>query len=211
MESTMIKTSRAERHIRALELAKKCAAFGARVRTIGHVTGLPHGELACLFFADIHAAPRGRAPDSPDWYHGANVLSRVEASIFLSVFRRIRELGFGPAEALVSGYQHYRTVCRDQMRISFDRAFDLASHLDGLWLARIPNFSLLDCPACASQYVTALGTNPVSNHECTFCKLVTRYPRDPRIQSSFQSPGLTDMNNVQLGVIALSRRWGSAN
>lgn len=198
--------NRAERHIRALGLAKECAAFGARVRTIGYVTGLPHGEVARLFFADRKSAPRGRPPDSPDWYHSANLLNRAEASIFVSVYRRVRDLGFGPAEALVSGYKHYRAVCRNQPRISFDRAFDLASHMDGLWLARTSNFSLLNCPACTSQYVTAVSAHPVSNHECPFCKLVTRYPRDPRIQSSFPVRELPDLSSLQLGVIALSRR-----
>ena len=203
----MMKFSRSERHIQALELAKKCASFGARVRTIGYVTGLPRADLVRLFFSDRDSAPRGRAPDSPDWYHSANLLSRVEASIFLSLFRRIRDLGFGPAQALVCGYKHYQAVCRDEPRISFDRGFDLASHLDGLWLAKTSNFSLLDCPTCTSQYVTALSTHPVSNHECTFCKLINRYPRDPRIQSSFKSPDLPDMSKVELGVIALSRHW----
>lgn len=199
-------SNRVERHIRALGLAQACAAFGARARTIGYVTGLPRGELTRLFFADRKTAPRGRPPDSPDWYHSANLLNRAEASIFVSIYRRIRDLGFGPAEALVAGYKHYRAVCPEQSRISFDRAFDLASHMDGLWLARTSNFSLLECPVCTSQYVTAVSAQPVSNHECPFCKLVTRYPRDPRIQASFQVRDLPDMTSAQLGVIALSRQ-----
>lgn len=32
---------RVDRQLRALQLAKDCAALGARVRTIGHLTGLP--------------------------------------------------------------------------------------------------------------------------------------------------------------------------
>src|SRR3712207_3427906 len=103
-------TNHADRHIRALRAAKECAALGARSRTIEFVTGLPHGEVGRLFFPDRASAPRGRAPASPEWYHSANLLNRAEASIFLSIYRRIRELGFGPAEALVSGYKHYRHV-----------------------------------------------------------------------------------------------------
>ena len=90
----------AERHIRALGLAKECAALGARIRTIEYVTGLAHGEIGRLFFPDRASAPRGRAPDSPDWYHNANLLNRAEASILVSIYRRIRKLGFDPAEAL---------------------------------------------------------------------------------------------------------------
>jgi flagellar transcriptional activator FlhC len=204
--STTIEIERAERHIRALALAKECAILGARLRTISYITGLTHRELSRLLFAHGQSIPCGRHPDSPDWYHSANLLNRTEASIFVSIYRRIRDLGFGPADALVSGYRHYQTSCHQQPRVSFDRAFDLASHIDGLWLARKSNFSLLNCPVCASQYVAAVSVHPVSNHECPFCKLVSRYQRDPRIQSSFPVRDLPDVSSLQLGMVALPRR-----
>ena len=195
----------AERHIRALAVAKECAAFGARSRTIEYVTGLPHGEVGRLFFADRAAAPRGRPPASPEWYHSANLLNRAEASIFVSIYRRIRELGFGPAEALVSGYSHYLQICNTQPRISFDRAFDLASHMDGLWLVKAPNFSLLTCPSCNSQYVASLSAGPITNNECPFCKLIRRYPRDPRLQASFPGKPVPDISPVPLAASALAK------
>lgn len=195
----------AERHIRALALAKDCVTLGARIRTVGYVTGLPHAQLTHLFFADCTLAQRGRAPDSPEWYHSANLINRTEASIFISIYRRIRELGFGPTEALVSGYRHYRTVCRNHPRINFDRAFDLASHMDGLWTVRTPSFSLVTCPACTSQYVASVSVHPVTNHECPFCKLVRRYQRDPRLQTSFPVNALPDITVIQREVIALSK------
>ena len=199
-------TSHAERHIRALALAKECVALGARIRTVGYVTGLPHGQLTHLFFSDCTLAQRGRAPDSPEWYHSANLLNRTEASIFLSIYRRIRDIGFGPTEALVSGYRHYLTVCRSHPRINFDRAFDLASHMDGLWTVRTPSFSLVTCPVCASQYATSVSAHPTTNHECPFCKLVKRYRRDPRIQTSFPVNALPDIRSIQSGMLALSKQ-----
>lgn len=198
-------TNYADLHISALRVAKECAALGARSRTIECVTGLSHGEVARFFFKDRTAAPRGRAPASPEWYHTANLLNRAEASIFVSVYRRIRDLGFGPAEALVSGYKHYLQVCSARPRISFDRAFDLASHMDGLWLVRTPNFSLLACPSCRSQYVASPSARPVANHDCPFCKLVKRYPCDPRIQASFPAKPMPDVSALELGVIACRR------
>ena len=47
----------------------------------------------------------------------------------------VRDSGFGAGESLVAAYRHYQTVCHGSCRISFDRAFDLASHTDGIWLA----------------------------------------------------------------------------
>ena len=198
------KTNFAERHIKALKLAKKCAEHGARLRTVAYVTGLPHSQLNQLFFPDRQLAQRGRPPDSPEWYHGTNLLNRTEASIVTSIYRRIRELGFGPAEALVSGYQHYLGVCNNPARISFDRAFDLASHLDGLWIVLTPSFSLATCPVCKCQYVTAVGVLPATNCECPFCKLVSRYRRDPRIQISFPLSPLPDMKAMQSSLLVLS-------
>ncbi len=206
--SMPIETKHAERHIRSLTLAKDCAELGARLRTISFITGLTNRELTNLFFADGQSMPRGRPPESPEWYHSANLLNRVEASILVSIYRRIRDLGFGPGEALVSGYRHYKAACRLPPRVSFDRAFDLASHMDGLWLSTRSNFSLLSCPVCASQYVAPVGVHQASNHECPFCKLVTRYPRDARIQSAFPVRDVSDLPSLEQGLLALSRRSG---
>src|SRR5215210_7784719 len=164
----MVSTKRVSRHIRALGIAKECAALGARSRTIEYVTGLPSVDVRRLLFPD--RAPTGRAPASPDWYHGTTLLNRAEASVFLSIYRRIRELGFGPPEALVAGYKHYLHVCSVEPRISFDRAFDLASHIDGIWLCSAGSFALATCPTCSSQYATSGGAAATSNRDCPFCK-----------------------------------------
>ena len=83
-------TARAERHLRAIKLAKDCAELGARIRSIHWITGLPARELQRLLFNDPHAIPRGRAPDSPEWYHTANLLFRADASYFPHIGRRIK-------------------------------------------------------------------------------------------------------------------------
>jgi hypothetical protein len=82
--------TRADRHVGAILLAQQCAELGARCRTIHLITGLKPRELQWLFFSDPQATPRGRAPDSPEWYHSANLLHRAEASIFSSVYQRLR-------------------------------------------------------------------------------------------------------------------------
>ncbi len=176
--------TRADRHLRTVKLAKDCAELGARVRTIHSITGLPPREIQRLFFNDPQAIPRGRPPDSPEWYHSANLLFRTDASIFATTYRRLRQASFGPDDALVGAYRHYRTVCQKPYRISFDRAFDLASHTDGIWIAKFPSFSVVTCPSCVSEFLTALGTVPRSD-ACPFCKLVHRYGNDPRVQTSF--------------------------
>lgn len=190
---------RVDRQLRALQLAKDCATLGARVRTIGHLTGLPPRELLRLLFPDREHVPRGRPPDSPEWYHGANLLYRAEASIVVALYRRLRDGGFAAAEALVAAYRHYGSICESPQRISFDRAFDLAAHTDGLWLTSVQSFSLVDCPTCHSEYLAAYGSAPRSNDECPFCKLVQRYGTDQRVQASFPVRPLPDLSELELG------------
>lgn len=194
--------NRAERHLRAVKLAMDCAELGARVRTIHHLTGLPPRELQRLLFNDPQTIPRGRAPDSPEWYHGANLLYRTDASIFAATYRRTRQSGFTAGEALVGAYRHYLLVSQSPHRISFDRAFDLASHMDGIWVAKSASFDIVTCPSCAGDFLAALGTVAAAEN-CPFCKLVHRYGNDPRVQNSFPTRPLPDPAALQRGMLSL--------
>ena len=71
-------------------------------------------------------------------------------------------------------------------RISFYRAFDLASHTDGIWLAKASVFEVLPCTVCGSEFLTAIGTLANADDECPFCKLIQRYHTDPRLQMSMR-------------------------
>ena len=197
--------SRVDRPIRALALAKACADHGARVRTISLLTGLNPRDLLRLLFPDRQAVPRGRSPDSPEWYHGANLLCRAEASIVAVIYRQLRSADFGAGDALLGAYRHYLGVCQPPHRISFDRAFDLAAHTDGLWLTETPSFTLVVCPACHSEFLAAIGSVARSNDQCPFCKLVQRYRTDPRVQSSFPARPLVNPPPAQLGMLTLLR------
>ncbi|MBB4730489.1 FlhC family transcriptional regulator [Xanthomonas arboricola] len=190
----------AHRHLHALRLAHTCAELGARVRTIGYLTRLPHRELVRLFFADPQAIPRGRPPDSPEWYHSANVLFRAAASIFAVRYHRLRQGQFPPTEALISSYRHYLRVCEQHPRISFDRAFDLASHLDGIWIADSKSFSIAVCPHCGSEHLVAVGGPHVQSSGCPFCKIIQRFRADPRVQTSFPLPPLADPAQIVVGI-----------
>lgn len=195
--------SRVDRQLRALTLAKACAAYGARVRTITHLTGISPRDVLRLLFPDRQAVPRGRSPDSPEWYHGANLLCRAEASIVVAIYRRLRRAEFGAGEALLGAYGHYRSICEAPHRISFDRAFDLAAHTDGIWLAETKSFSLVTCPACHSEFLAAYGSVARTNDQCPLCKLLQRYGTDSRVQSSFPTRPLQVPTATHLGLLTL--------
>jgi flagellar transcriptional activator FlhC len=195
--------SRVDRQLRALRLAKACAAHGARVRTICHLTGITPREVLRLFFENRSAVPRGRPPDSPEWYHGANLLYRADASIVMSMYGRLRAAGFGAGDSLVGAYDQYCGIGPGPHRISFDRAFDLAAHTEGVWLTSTKSFSIVACPACHSECLASYGTIAASNDQCPFCRLVQRFRTDPRVQASFPVRPLVVPSSRQLGLIAL--------
>lgn len=57
--------SKISQRVRALQLAHDCAALGARIRTIHHLTGLRPRELLYLLF-NAHAMPPLRqGPEFP--------------------------------------------------------------------------------------------------------------------------------------------------
>ena len=197
-----MQTKFVERHIRSLSIAKTCADLGARIRTIAYVTGLEHNELVRLFFVDEHSAPRGRPPDSPEWYHQANLIEQVEAAIVVAVYCRMRELGFGPADALVGGFKHYCEQCTQTPRISFDRAFDLVCHIQGIWIADRPHLVLATCPCCNSRYLTGLGESPRHSRACPFCKVIKRYQCDKRVRATFPSRSLPAVKSIQFGLLS---------
>ncbi len=206
-----METSYAERHIKSLSLAKTCAELGARIKTISYLTGLGHQDLVRLFFVDAHSAPRGRPPASPEWYHQANLIEKVEASVFCAIFERMSALGVGPADALVGAYKTYRGQCVQPARISFDRAFDLVCHLKGMWAQRTVQFSLNVCPSCHSHFLAALGERARCEHACPFCKLVKRYSCDKRVQTSFAPCSTPPLLQSDFGLLAVFIVNGTAN
>jgi hypothetical protein len=200
-----IETKHADRRIRTFKVAKDCAELGATFRTICSITGLARREVIDLFRADGATLLGGRPPISSEWYHTANLLNRIEASIVISIYRRIRDLGFEPAEALVAAYRHYQAACRQHPRINFDRAFHMVSHVDGVWLAKSGNLSLLLCKACSSQYVAATSAKVMSAQDCPFCKLLARFPLEARIQSAFPVRDTSDLSNLESVLVTLAR------
>lgn len=182
-----------ERHLSSLALARECTRLGARPRTVEILTGLNPRVIAGLMHADQCRAVRGRPPNTPEWYHTATLIDRTEASIFASGFNRLCELDFDASRALTSAYRHYLAICRSKPQLSFDRAFDLARQLDGLWGATERGLALSRCRTCASRYLTVAGARDSGCHDCPFCKLRARYLRDPRVQAHFPSAPLPDL------------------
>ena len=195
--------TRGDRHLRAMQLAKQLAALGARLKTIHIITGIPPRQVQALFFPDPRSIPRGRAPDSAEWYHGANLILRTDACIIGAKYKQLRNQGLTAGESLILAYRSYQAATLPPYRISLDRAFNLVSYIDGIWLAREPTLSILTCSACNCEFIAAIGTVTPPGEACLFCKLVERFHVDHRIQASYPVHPVIDMAEHQLGILAL--------
>lgn len=175
-----------ERHIRTLSLAQACMQLGARLGTTSFITGLSHCELSKLYLPGEHIFRCGRPPASPHWLiDKTNCVVRAELSIFASIFIRITDQGFAPGDGVVAAYKLYVSACADHPRVSFDRAFDVACHLKGMWTHPTVSLGLYPCSHCGSLCIASIGDRTAQRHGCVFCHLLERYDKDHRIQANF--------------------------
>jgi hypothetical protein len=49
---------------------------------------------------------------------------------------------------------------------------------------------LVECKACGSEYLDAMGSRSRGSKHCPFCRLVRRVEVDPRVRESFPHPPL---------------------
>ena len=189
-----------EHRVRALALARECAARRAAKDDLrGHGPRALRSRQSSLQRKRLRKA--GQNPSSPEWLFGkAGLLDQIDASMFMAKFDRLVTLGVKYPEALVSSYTQYRLMREEpdtlagsegesegkaKVRLTFDRAFDLACHTYAIWGTPKPNLMLADCPKCHSRYLSALSLRPDPT-ECFFCKLLERYRTSERIRKSFK-------------------------
>ena len=211
-------TRRLERRMQALTLARACALLGARPTTITKVTGLDRHEIVSLLFSEPGSRKPGQNPSSPEWFFGkACILDHLDASLFMVMFDRLVKLGVRYPDALVTGYRQYRSLRGHldagaegavNVRLTFDRAFDLTRHTYGIWGTLKPSFMLAECSVCLSRYLTAVATR-ADDGACCFCKLLARYGSNDRIRESFRDCSSLPQSSViasQLAGIFSSHR-----
>lgn len=155
----------------AMELAKTAIELGARLSIVSAITGLPKWELRLHFCnGDLPAPYIGRAPWSPDWYLKQKVVVEIHAAVFYASFQAIRQLGYPASDALVTSYKCYLRRFGYDPRLSFDRAFELVTHIDGLWTQSPPTLTTVACRICGSAFLRR-RERPVRSAQCPFCKL----------------------------------------
>jgi flagellar transcriptional activator FlhC len=129
--------------IRSLETARLCAELGACKRPISWVTGLAPFFILRTLYDDAHPAPTGRPPYQSDYYFRRSHRVQAEASSFAVRYRSLAANGFLPSDSLLAAYKHYLSLTQCPS-FNFDEAFNLVSHLEGIWVAMSATLQLSD-------------------------------------------------------------------
>jgi len=199
-------TTYAERHVRAMELARRCFLAGARISTVEYLTGLDRSVLRKYFFDRKHPPKPGKRPDSVEAFlKNATLLTMVEASVFYCAYRRHLELWPCRAESVLCGYlQHKEDVIGSALTL--DRAFYVVCWTDGLWATREKALRFATCTVCHSRYIAALAGHEHHERDCPFCRLWSRYAADPRIKGRFPERRREEVQSALSCLVAGLRR-----
>ncbi len=161
----------------------------AHVRLVRRLEQLGAGHRVCAVLAgehwtNLYRASRGRPtvtcahlsrPMPLDhWSAKTEVTHRVQYAIFAAHFRRLVQLDLTPVEAICTAIEEMRKACHGYPKpATFDRCFEVAALLNGLWGVPTRQFELAQCPQCdAHHLVSKLETRPMG---CPFCMLIRRH------------------------------------
>jgi hypothetical protein len=185
-----------DQHWTMLCWARLALSLGARISVVEKVTGIDHRELIRIFMNSTeHRKSCGRTPRSLGWFVRANLIVRVHAAAFYAIFRLLREAGILPAEALIKAYEKYSQKYEHDLRLSFDRAFQIVSLVDGLWTQAKPLLQTSVCGSCQSLYLVE-RRSASSIKDCPLCELNVRFSRSVRLSSKLTSPSHAAMFQV---------------
>lgn len=164
-------------HWTMLDWAKRALQLGARLKVVEKITGVERSELLRLFFSK--GEPRkspGASPASAEWFQHVSIPRAVHVAAFYARFDKLRASGHNAAISLIKAYELYlRAHGRDVKHvISFDRAFDLVTHVDGIWTEQTPELEAVLCARCESLFITTPGIRRLQAKECPICKVTRR-------------------------------------
>lgn len=186
-----------DQHWVTLNWARLALNLGARRGVVERITGIRHSELMRLFCNSTdHRKSPGGFPCSAEWYIKANLITVVHATDFYATFDKLRKAGNPPAEALIKAFEKYAKKYHHDRRLTFDRAFHLITHVDGLWATGQPELQAFPCDRCGSIYVAARWKVARTFEECPMCRLAKKYVSSVRVSRRLSTNGLGKLFEV---------------
>lgn len=164
--------------IARVRLLQDLARLGASPKVAAVLTDSPRVALfrPRSIGPTVTAACLARPLPLQRWSTSLPVASRVQLAVFAAAYRKALEHDATAVQAVCAAVATMRSACCQLGKpISFDRCFEVAALLDGIWGVPSPGLQLATCGKCGSQYLQ-------SRHEsraqpCPFCLLESRHHR----------------------------------
>ena len=164
-------------HFRRLDIAREALDLGARRSVVQQITGICESELRRVFGpCPALTANRGGRPSSVEkLFQGREM--HLHASDFYNGFHHLFHRGVAPDEAMVVAYRRYQGRHAGEVRLGFDRAFSVVTSVCRLWTTAAPSLKPLRCHACGALFLAPIGSSPLDETPCTYCKMARRLGR----------------------------------
>lgn len=78
---------------------------------------------------------------------------------------------------MVVAYLRYQGRHAGEVRLGFDRAFSVVTSVCRLWTTAAPSLKPLRCHACGALFLAPIGSSPLDETPCTYCKMARRLGR----------------------------------
>ncbi len=188
----------AEEGIELQRLAIELLQYHARISTVLTVTGLDRAVVKKLQ-SHLTIRPTGRTPYNLSLGR-RQALFTIQTAYALSCFDLIRQSSdVSPGRALSLSYCLYLQRFQSplaaeahchvfpspkfrQPDVTIDMLFTLAGFTYGIW-GFTKSMELVTCPKCSSRFPSPPVTPEAASEECPFCRVATRYTRDPRVRA----------------------------
>lgn len=202
----------------ALQRASRAWHFGARYDTLTKLTGLHANEVRKYFCVVGDGSGTklrfGARPNCTNFFFQKGLVL-VHASFLAGEFERAHALGLSCTDSLLAAYERYCERFGHDLRISFDRAFDLIDRMYAIWDQREPSIGLASCPRCKSRVIAPLDqgvriqksgdqdkrSGPLIMKmvlRCPFCALQERTVRASRNIDNLALPAHTELYELPL-------------
>lgn len=165
-----------DRDISRARLRRALSAQGASSKVIAVLTNDPrvHGFGSARNIRTITSARLVRPLSLRRWSSYIEVTHRVQYSVLAVTFRRLIAAGMDPPDSLRAAFIHVQGLCQHFPHpVVFDRCFEVAALLEGLWGVPAPQLQLTECSKCRAQHLISSTDSGKAN--CPFCTLVSRH------------------------------------
>lgn len=149
--------------------------------------------------------PKGPLPSDANFYLNGST-RRLQSSLIIKTFQKLRDTGVHDIDALISTYKQYNSSfshLEESVRYSMDRVWGLIREF-----VSVRSVTMVCCPHCKAEYIHK-ALEIVNHRYCPMRKLVAHYEsvteiaKNPELVASDQTVRHLQQDEFEHGVIAM--------